>query len=666
MFQGWVFHSLMYVSVFVLAQLCRVMNASPTSHASITNNQDGLKEPRKKMHRSGVLELPLHRVERPDQTKRRRGVSATGLGDAFDITYNVQVKLGNDRELSLVLDTGSADLWVLSINCSTCLVASDDKNTSNDNLLYDNPDFESVADARLLYGDSRTGTHAYGVIGKDTVSVAGLAIYNQFFAAINDTDTSILNTGSSGLFGFGFPVNSILWNELYTRDTSLRSSSNIERRIFNPHPRSRSLPIITIKKSVYENLVANKDTVYPVTESNDDNNEKTPSNILSSFSDYGPLIPRLILDLSSTPSASPLQNPQFTITLERTAFSSVSPSGMSGAVGQLTIGGLPPTFQESTTENDLFWTPVRSYTPAQSGISISEAPGEAYPYAWDIPVEAVYFNGVKLPSTTLGDVTVNGVGESALIDTGNSLIRGPADVIATILALLLNTTDKVTPSVRGAILQGNPSEEDYEQFTSNFDVYTYAYPCASAQSLVFEFGGIGKLGNFNLNISDSTGGTRKFKVDARDFGRPIYTEKDNGKWCIPNLAPTDAPELGGYLYSWSLGEPFLRGVLASFWFGNLTNPSRDGAKIGFLSTVPGWSGEIDDETEDVSRLQEAVYVARNSGYPNTLITAPTGTWSSIPVTTDPYGVVYASLPPIISPVLVDSLRSAYFASLRSG
>lgn len=85
MFQGWVFHSLMYVSVFVLAQLCRVMNASPTSHASITNNQDGLKEPRKKMHRSGVLELPLHRVERPDQTKRRRGVSATGLGDAFDM-----------------------------------------------------------------------------------------------------------------------------------------------------------------------------------------------------------------------------------------------------------------------------------------------------------------------------------------------------------------------------------------------------------------------------------------------------------------------------------------------------------------------------------------------------------------------------------------------------
>lgn len=95
----------------------------------------------------------------------------------FSSTYNVQVKLGNDRELSLVLDTGSADLWVLSINCSTCLVASDDKNTSNDNLLYDNPDFESVADARLLYGDSRTGTHAYGVIGKDTVSVAGLAIY---------------------------------------------------------------------------------------------------------------------------------------------------------------------------------------------------------------------------------------------------------------------------------------------------------------------------------------------------------------------------------------------------------------------------------------------------------------------------------------------------------
>lgn len=96
------------------------------------------------------------------------------------------------------------------------------------------------------------------------------------------------------------------------------------------------------------------------------------------------------------------------------------------------------------------------------------------------------------------------------------------------------------------------------------------YPCADAQVLAFEFGG------------------RRFDVDPRDFGSPIDdadsdsdtdtdtdTEEGYGKeegeegeegevrpvWCTPNLAPTDAPELGAYLYSWSLGDPFLKGCV---------------------------------------------------------------------------------------------------------
>lgn len=58
----------------------------------------------------------------------------------------------------------------------------------------------------LRYGDSRTGTHASGAIGKDTVGIAGLILENQALASINDTDTLILETGSAGIFGLGFPV----------------------------------------------------------------------------------------------------------------------------------------------------------------------------------------------------------------------------------------------------------------------------------------------------------------------------------------------------------------------------------------------------------------------------------------------------------------------------
>lgn len=65
----------------------------------------------------------------------------------------------------------------------------------------------SGVDVALLYGDSSTGTFAQGAIGEDTVDLAGLTLDNQFFAAINRTNTSIAEAGSAGIFGLGFPVN---------------------------------------------------------------------------------------------------------------------------------------------------------------------------------------------------------------------------------------------------------------------------------------------------------------------------------------------------------------------------------------------------------------------------------------------------------------------------
>ena len=65
------------------------------------------------------------------------------------------------------------------------------------------------------------------------------------------------------------------------------------------------------------------------------------------------------------------------------------------------------------------------------------------------------------------------------------------------------------------------------------------FPCADAHTVSFQLGGV------------------KFPVDPRDFGRQAFAGDTH--WCVPNLAPTDAPVLGDYLYSWSLGQPFLRG-----------------------------------------------------------------------------------------------------------
>lgn len=48
-----------------------------------------------------------------------------------------------------------------------------------------------------------------------------------------------------------------------------------------------------------------------------------------------------------------------------------------------------------------------------------------------------------------------------------------------------------------------------------------------------------------------------FPVDPRDFTTQVY--EDSLVSCSPNLAATDPPAQGsGYLYSWSLGDPFLK------------------------------------------------------------------------------------------------------------
>lgn len=251
--------------------------------------------------------------------------------------------------------------------------------------------------------------------------------------------------------------------------------------------------------------------------------------ILSSFATYGPLVSRLVLNADNPSSPVFLESPQFSVTLQRTI-----PS-VGGNVGSITLGALPSGVDNAS----LTWIPVRRYTPEQNGVVVPEAPEENYPYAWDVPLDAVYFDGVRLPSSTLGSVPIDGVGHSALIDTGNSLIRGPADTIIAILSLLMNSTSAVASFEASPSLDSSGyTEDDYSAFTSNFDSIAYAYPCAEAHSLVFEFSG------------------SQFQVDPRDFGRPVGDAE--AKWCVPNFAPTDPPELGNYLYSWSLGEPFLR------------------------------------------------------------------------------------------------------------
>ncbi|RDB16465.1 Pepsin A [Hypsizygus marmoreus] len=484
------------------------------------------------------LHLPIYRQEVP--SIRRRGLTGSiGLGDYLDVTYNVLVTVGG-VSTPVVLDTGSSDLWVISDACAACPRSVQ---------LYPQATFQSVGlEARLLYGDSQTGTHAFGLIGKDTVNLAGLTLQDQFFAAINDTNTSVEDTGNAGIFGLGFPVNSVIWTALFIDQrnpgVSKRSANDmaLNRPVFPDVSKLIGHERTNFKRLPFPNITALRGGLM----TNHDSRQASSSFVDAIFQSYartGPLLSRLV-------ATSDLTSPQFTVTLQRNTVD------VGGNVGVLSIGELPRGIKNES----ITWVPIRRYDSSQGGLPPPpDSPSEEYPITWEIFIDDVYLDGERLPRSTLSPPATT---LSALVDTGNSLIRGPADVVQTIRSTLGTR-----------------------------------FPCSEPHTLAFQIGG------------------KLFPIDPRDFANQEFSNTVAS--CSPNLVPTDPPAKGGYLYSWSLGDPFLKSVLSTFHYGNLTYPSHDPPRMGFLSTVPA---DADDQLK--AAVEDA---AKNGGnFPATSEAAPTG------------------------------------------
>ncbi|KAK7442722.1 hypothetical protein VKT23_015969 [Stygiomarasmius scandens] len=492
------------------------------------------------------VRFPIYRSDYQPLRKRDGEKEILGLGDFFDVSYTVLMGLGGGL-IPLVIDSGSSDLWVISDSCATepCL--------ETDIPLYSPNAFEPTGlIAQLLYGDSFTGTHAFGPVGKDDLSFAGMTVSDQLFAAVNDTNTTVLQTGAAGILGLGFPVNSQIWFKNFEHDHPVESP---QRR--SPNFQSR-FPQLGRFRGEYSNNGSNNEgnsthnprSLRPRDEPLSSNSSWT-SVILDSFSQNGPPLTRYIAQLGL--------EPRFTVSLQRDTVD------LGGNAGMLTIGELP----DGIEEKDLTWVPVRLYSPAEGGLlPPPESPNETYPLTWEAPIDAVFLNGVKLPRSNL---TSPSLSDSALFDTGNNLIRGPSDVVDFIRSMLQNERE------------GDDSR---------------SYPCTQPNILTFQIGG------------------KMFPIDPKDLGNQLF--EDSVEDCVPNLAVTDTPVEGeGFLYSWNLGTPFLKSVLASFHYGNISFPSQDPPRIGFLSTVP-------DNLED--RYKEAVQKAatENGGnFPAIAEPAPT-------------------------------------------
>ncbi|KAJ6482629.1 aspartic peptidase domain-containing protein [Mycena sanguinolenta] len=478
---------------------------------------------RPKRTENGV-HIPIFRTVSRDLRQRGELMGAIGLGDFKDVSYSFLVTVGG-TEAPLVLDTGSSDLWIASDACNNC--------KTNAPLFPQASFLPTGMNVSLQYGDSHTGTHASGLIGTDEIVFAGISVPNQYFAAIDNTNTTVLRTGSAGIFGLGFALNSVIWNEVFANKFQSQSSS---RRSLSPRRLSSSSNYGTRFFPNLQNLIS------PSQKRSTSATALTQA-ALESYSTYGPAVTRMV-------TTNSLTSAMFTISLQRNTMD------IGGNAGVLSLGELPAGVQESA----LTWAPVRKYPSALQ--APANSPNETYPIAWEIFIDDVFLDGVPLPRSNLSS---SSIALSGLVDTGNSLIRGPSDVVKMINA----------------------------QVGKNF-------PCTTAHTLAFSIGG------------------KLFPIDARDFAS--QSSKGSMSQCSANVAATDSPVAGqGYQYSWSLGDPFIKGVLASFYYGNITYPSVDPPRIGFLSTVPADGG--------AAALQNAVNSANSNNGGKEYMTsnaAPTG------------------------------------------
>ena len=261
-------------------------------------------------------------------------------------------------------------------------------------------------------------------------------------------------------------------------------------------------------------------------------------------------------------------------------------------------------------------------------------------------IDDVYFNGERLPRS---NISSSSIPLSALIDTvsffppqfydliipnslyiicfqGSSLIRGPDDVIQYILNLL-----------------GNGGQ----------------YPCTHSHSLAFSIGG------------------QLFPVDPRDFAAQALPNSVEA--CSPNIAATDPPYVGGYQFSWSLGIPFLKrfvsspffflyclsltavfhsSTLTTYYYGNLSYPSQDPPKLGFLSTVPSdASGRMQSAASAAAKANNnfpgmflfiAICKPVDFLFPCVAVSEPAPTGSFVQVGANAKGVPQATYPKTIS------------------
>lgn len=138
------------------------------------------------------------------QRRQAQGAGALPLHDKdIDASYSGTVSIGTPpQEFNVIMDTGSADLWVMADQCQSCQGQTKFDTMASSTLKVSDATFQ------VSYGSG----NVTGVDATDTVSCAGFTVEGQIFGlaeeskstGLGSTSNQLIEAPLSGLMGLGF------------------------------------------------------------------------------------------------------------------------------------------------------------------------------------------------------------------------------------------------------------------------------------------------------------------------------------------------------------------------------------------------------------------------------------------------------------------------------
>nr|AAD56283.1 pepsinogen A form IIa [Pseudopleuronectes americanus] len=141
------------------------------------------------------LKYPYNPMVKFDQSF---AVGPESMTNDADLAYYGIISIGTPpQSFKVVFDTGSSNLWIPSIYCSSAACNNHDKYNPGLSSTYK----KNGGSLSIQYG---TGSMT-GILGYDTVTVGGLAVKNQIFGLSQSEATFMQYMQADGILGLAYP-----------------------------------------------------------------------------------------------------------------------------------------------------------------------------------------------------------------------------------------------------------------------------------------------------------------------------------------------------------------------------------------------------------------------------------------------------------------------------